>query len=214
MFKPKSKTSAFQNPLGWDDTKGEIRDGIYIRGHMLNDNIHGPGVSWNLVPITRVMNTNMEVQAESKGKEVLKNKHRIMWYKTTILNYYNDTDNPNDRYFPTSLRVEWGDLKNSKGAYDPKGKITDPQVKEFTQGKPALPFSINDLGETLLIKKLDLNPKFAKAITEERKANGWFKDLDKFEDRMTLYYKNSKSQDLDILLDVIDQLEERKRITF
>ena len=208
-------SSPFQNPLGWDDTKDVIRSGIYIRGHMLNDNIHGPGVAWNLVPITRVMNSNMEVQAERHGKEVLSSKHKIMWYKTTIIDYYNNTDNKNDRYFPVKLKVEWGEFKNSKGEYDPKGKIINKQAKEFSQGKPALPFNINDLGETLLIKKLSLNPKFAKAITEERKVNGWFDTIRGFENRMEKYYeKKVDNNKLDIFLDKIIYLENTQVITF
>lgn len=31
----------------------------WVQGHMLNDNIHGPGEPKNLVPITGTLNTNM-----------------------------------------------------------------------------------------------------------------------------------------------------------
>ncbi|MEW7281343.1 DNA/RNA non-specific endonuclease [Aquimarina sp. 2201CG1-2-11] len=196
-------SSPYQKPTGWSYAQDveEIRKGIYIRGHMLNDNIHGPGVTWNLVPITRVINSNMEVQAESKGKEVLKEKHRIMWYKTTVIDYYNNTDNENDKYFPTQLKVEWGSYKDN----DVNKAIIDKGNATFSQGKPAMPFNINDLGEKLLSDKLGVDKKFAKAITEERKANGWFNDQDNFEIRMNKYYENRK--DKGILTTGIDQIE-------
>jgi hypothetical protein len=37
----------------------QIRNNHWVRGHMLNDNIRGPGEPKNLVPITGTLNTNM-----------------------------------------------------------------------------------------------------------------------------------------------------------
>ncbi|WP_295213433.1 hypothetical protein [uncultured Chryseobacterium sp.] len=211
-------SSPYQNPLGWDHATEDIRNTIYIRGHMLNDNIHGPGATWNLVPITRVMNSNMEVKAESIGKQVLseKGKHMIMWYKTKVVDYHKPNDNENDKYFPQEIRIEWGYYKNKEGNYDAKGEIVDKNYADFKQGKPAMPYNINDLGEKLLVDKLNLNPKFAKAVTEERKTEkGAFEDIRKFEERMTDYYLNRKDKDiLNSELDEIDSLEKNNKITF
>lgn len=211
-------SSPYQNPLGWDHATEDIRNTIYIRGHMLNDNIHGPGATWNLVPITRVMNSNMEVKAESIGKQVLseKGKHMIMWYKTKVVDYHKPNDNENDKYFPQEIRIEWGYYKNKEGNYDAKGEIVDKNYADFKQGKPAMPYNINDLGEKLLVDKLNLNPKFAKAVTEERKTEkGAFEDIRKFEERMTDYYLNRKDKDiLNSGLDEIDSLEKTNKITF
>jgi hypothetical protein len=207
----------YQDPLGWNHATEDLRNTIYIRGHMLNDNIHGPGASWNLVPITRVMNSNMEVKAESVGKQVLseKGKHMIMFYKTTVKEYHPPTDNENDKYFPKEIKIEWGYYKNKDNEYDPQGKIVDKKEAEFTQGKPAMPYNVNDLGETLLVSKLNLNSKFAKTVTEERKKNGLFEDIIKFEERMTNYYSNRKDKEiLNVGLDKIYDLESSKKITF
>ncbi|PVV49405.1 hypothetical protein DD829_22765 [Chryseobacterium sp. HMWF035] len=213
-----------QSPLGWNHAtekgvkkENKIRDLIYIRGHLLNDNIHGPGVSWNLVPITRVMNSNMEEHAEKKGKQVLEEnqRHRIMWYKTTIEEYYDASKNENDQYFPKRIRVEWAEYINKDGNYDVNGVKTNPGIKVFEQGKPAMPYNINDLGEKLLVDKLNLNPKFAKAVTEERKNNGMFERIDFFEERMTNYYANRKDKEvLDFGLTTIDDLRKIDKITF
>ncbi|RZJ67148.1 MAG: hypothetical protein EOO47_25105, partial [Flavobacterium sp.] len=171
-------SSPYQNPLGWDHATEDLRNTIYIRGHMLNDNIHGPGATWNLVPITRVMNSYMEVKAEKFGKKVLskEGKNMIMWYKTTVEKYHPSTDNENDKYFPKEIRIEWGEYKNKDGQYDVNGEKISLGNEPFEQGKPAMPYNINDLGEKLLVDKLNLNPKFAKAVTEERKTEkGEFK---------------------------------------
>lgn len=50
-----------------------------------------------------------------------------------------------------------GYYKNKDGQYDPKGEVVDEKEAKFTQGKPAMPYNINDLGETLLVNKLNLN---------------------------------------------------------
>ena len=210
-------SSPYQNPLGWDHATQDIRNTIYIRGHMLNDNIHGPGATWNLVPITRVMNSNMEVRAESIGKQVLseKGKNMIMWYKTRVVEYHKPTDNENDKYFQKTIKIEWGYYKNKDGQYDAKGQLVDINSATFMQGKPAMPYNINDLGETLLVDKLNLNAKFAKAVTEERKENGSFKNLTFFEERMTNYYANRKDKDVfDFGLTQIDDLRKINKITF
>ncbi|REC39788.1 hypothetical protein [Chryseobacterium sp. 5_R23647] len=214
----------YQYPLGWDHAaeKGiregdKIRDLIYIRGHLLNDNIHGPGVTWNLVPITRVMNSNMEEHAEKKGKKVLetKQRHRIMWYKTTIEGYHDTSKNENDQYFPKQIKVEWAEYINKDGDYDAKGTKTNKDSKTFTQGKPAMPYNINDLGEKLLVDKLNLNSKFAKSVTEERKKNEWFEDRDDFKDRMKLYYLNKgRQEELSLGLKEINTLLVANRIIF
>jgi hypothetical protein len=46
--------------------------GLYwVQGHLLNHNIHGPGVPDNLVPISNTTNTNMEAIIESFAKKLL-----------------------------------------------------------------------------------------------------------------------------------------------
>jgi hypothetical protein len=219
-----------QYPLGWDHAsekgvkeENKIRDLIYIRGHLLNDNIHGPGVTWNLVPITRVMNSNMEEHAEKKGKQVLEEnqRHRIMWYKTTIEEYHDASKNENDQYFPKRIRVEWAEYINKDGDYDVNGVKTNPGTKTFEQGKPAMPYNINDLGEKLLVDKLKLNPKFAKAITvakaitDEPIKRKWFDNFNNFEIRMTNYYANRTDKDVfDSGMIAIDNLMASNQITF
>jgi len=78
-----------------------------------------------------------------------------------------------------------------------------------------MPYNINDLGEKLLVDKLNLNPKFANSVTEERKKNGMFERIDFFEERMENYYSNIKDKEiLNSGLNNIDSLERTNKITF
>jgi len=166
-----------EDPVGWNDY---IDTDIYIRGHLLNDNIHGPGLKWNLVPITRVMNGKMEREAERAGKEVLKNKSLIMYYEGIIDQYYGDANNPNDIYFPKQITIKFGEQKDKTGKTVPK----DKEIKVFSQSQPSMGFNINDLGKINLVKKLELKPEFAEILTEERNKNGDFTSFQNMLDRM------------------------------
>lgn len=56
------------------------REGVYIRGHLLNHHVHGPGKNENLVPITRSANTTMEKQGEHIIKQaVIADAHVIRY---------------------------------------------------------------------------------------------------------------------------------------
>ena len=177
-----------QDPKGWDYAKKGDRKGIYIRGHILNHNIHGPGLKWNLVPITRVMNSKMERVAESKGKEVLEENWRIMYYEGMVDEYYEKTeDAPNDDiYFPKQITITFGELKDKNGNPDPKGnKIKHSECPiVFSQSRPSMGLNINDLGKTNLVNKLELKPEFAEILTEERNKNGNFTSFENMLDRM------------------------------
>lgn len=57
----------------------KIRNNYWVQGHMLNDNIHGPGEPRNLVPITGALNTNMLGIVERFAKELVQ-KGEVLEY--------------------------------------------------------------------------------------------------------------------------------------
>jgi len=59
----------FQETKLW--TAVNQRPGEYVRGHLLNHHVHGPGENKNLVPITGSANTTMEKQAETIVKKAV-----------------------------------------------------------------------------------------------------------------------------------------------
>jgi|GEM_PF-4503561 len=44
---------------------------FWVQGHMLNHNVHGPGVPGNLVPISNTLNTNMSAMVEELVKKMV-----------------------------------------------------------------------------------------------------------------------------------------------
>lgn len=60
----------------------KIRNNYWVQGHMLNDNIHGPGESKNLVPITGTLNTNMLGIVERFVKTAVA-EGRVIYYEVT-----------------------------------------------------------------------------------------------------------------------------------
>jgi hypothetical protein len=71
-----------------------VSDGasVYVRGHLLNQNLHGPNDIWNLVPLTRSLNSTHEAQAESKIKKHVLENHGIARYEISL-----DYSSPPDR---------------------------------------------------------------------------------------------------------------------
>lgn len=107
-------SSPYQNPPGWShavalDTKP---DGSsyhqWVRGHLLNDNLHGPGTADNLVPITQGMNRKMEAEVESPAKAAIKTKGKLFFYRavTTFWKMPAPLD-----VFPQRIVVTWGDAE-------------------------------------------------------------------------------------------------------
>jgi hypothetical protein len=56
------------------------RERTYVRGHLLNHHVHGPGSTNNLVPITLSANTRMETQGEHKIKKAVLADNLVIRY--------------------------------------------------------------------------------------------------------------------------------------
>ena len=71
-------------PLGWKHVL--VIDGPHptnwVRAHLVNENLHGPGQDWNLVPGTQLLNSNMRDGAEKWAKmKLIKMKSFIIKQK-------------------------------------------------------------------------------------------------------------------------------------
>lgn len=107
-------SSPSQDPPGWShavalDTKP---DGSsyhqWVRGHLLNDNLHGPGTADNLVPITQGMNRKMEAEVESPAKAAIKTKGKLYFFRAVTTFWKKPA--PLDA-FPQRIVVTWGDAE-------------------------------------------------------------------------------------------------------
>ena len=74
-------------PIGWphadklNKEKGP-RKGDYVKGHLLNEKMHGPGIRGNLMPLTRSANGSMQV-IETKVNGLLQ-PGKILWYDVKV----------------------------------------------------------------------------------------------------------------------------------
>ena len=57
---------------------------FYIRGHLLNDNVGGPGEDYNLYPITSDANGEHERKIESKVKDWVNTERLWVYYKVSV----------------------------------------------------------------------------------------------------------------------------------
>jgi hypothetical protein len=123
-------SSPFQDPPGWSHAAklnqsqinaGKSKTGDWVRGHLLNDNLHGPGKAWNLVPIRRTTNAQMESAAEGPAKAALKKKEDILHYHAKAS--FNGTTVPG---FPTNISIAWGILEKKGDNYTPKTTTKKP----------------------------------------------------------------------------------------
>jgi hypothetical protein len=56
--------------------------GLYwVQGHLLNDNLHGPGEPENLTPLSGTSNTNMETSGERAIKDAVLKDGKVVHYK-------------------------------------------------------------------------------------------------------------------------------------
>jgi hypothetical protein len=119
-----------EDPKGYDDqrvTKEEKK--YWVRAHLLNAKLHGPGLRWNLVPGTKETNNNMKTEIENPAKNaVLGSKSNVYFYDVSV-KYHDESENSNDKYFPESIAIEWGELDEKNAKSNQKSKI-------FKQDKP------------------------------------------------------------------------------
>ncbi len=123
-----------QDPPDWKhavdlDTKPDgTSASTWVRGHLVNDNLHGPGESSNLVPITKDMNAEMEAKVEAPAKSAIKERGKLFFYRTAVT-YWQESQPVGS--FPQKLVVTWGTAKRKQG-----------NPKEFEPDQPRSPVTI------------------------------------------------------------------------
>ncbi|EJL64883.1 eCIS core domain-containing protein [Flavobacterium sp. CF136] len=74
------------DPSGWSTIPVTLRSsGQWVRAHLLNHRLHGPGTAQNLFPGTRDMNLrDMENQVEHFAKEAVWDNNEIIYYNVDV----------------------------------------------------------------------------------------------------------------------------------
>lgn len=135
-----------EDPPGWSALTEEQRLGSFVRAHLLNHHLHGPGESWNLTPALRWVNTTMETQAEKMAKKLV-GKNKVMYYETIV--FYHDKGNTN---FPRQIKISMGELIKEGNHFKKdkdQGRVFDHPLYEQSHLKIT---SFNDSTASQLIK--------------------------------------------------------------
>ena len=137
------KTGSVTGLPGWElaslmntterNDKGRLEKN-WVKAHLLNAQMHGPAVGWNLVTATKTLNNRMRDEVEEKA-----NKQRaqgdVLYYHTKV-DYHpagtitapGSTITADKSDFPSKLTIEWGRLK--KGV-----SIADKNSSEYRDKK-------------------------------------------------------------------------------
>ena len=181
-----------ENCPGWEHAQdlNKVQD-TWVKGHLLNHHLHGPGVAWNLVPLTKKNNSAMAVGPEELAKNLVKEK--ILYYRTEVT--FHAGKQP-IMYFPDLIKVSVGEKINNK--------ITIIEKYSFKQDKPPesvenVTYNINEFGRDFLRDKFGIPEVFAKEIIYVRdkygrksgnNGKGRFESFLNLQDLMEKYYTN------------------------
>lgn len=122
------------------------RSGVYVRGHLLNENIGGPGRAYNLAVITIAANNEHKTEVENHIKKAVLDDGHIVRYTVTA-DY--SSKHPN-RPVQTALRKDERDLKNeikgyTKPAHDPLKRKAIKKLVKVQEKLDILKFEQNEL---------------------------------------------------------------------
>ena len=121
-------------PVGWIRLS-DIAN--WVRGHLWNEKLGGPGAEWNLVPIESTDNSQMSADYETYLKdEILKGK--AFRYSATV-DYYSSSASPNVGIasdFAEKITIDFHEISQVGGSWVPIPFSTPPKRK------PPIPYKI------------------------------------------------------------------------
>jgi hypothetical protein len=95
----------------------------YIRGHLLNHHVHGPGMNDNLVPITGSCNTTMEKQAEHVIKKAVVGENKVLRYTVKADGKHSGRKHiPQENELPLQMLISAVELEEGSGDWKTAGK--------------------------------------------------------------------------------------------
>lgn len=92
--------------------------GKYVRGHLLNHHVHGPGTKRNLTPITIGANNRMERLAESQVKKAVLDEKKTVRFIVTVTAFHAPvTGFPEAAKLPAQLHLRAEEIKRQGNAW-------------------------------------------------------------------------------------------------
>jgi hypothetical protein len=123
------------DPLGKSVVTPSVWTSNWVAAHLLNHNLHGPGLGWNLVSGTKETNNNMKTEIENVAKtEVDANPNKQYYYEVNVSYYSPQTGREFMKFFPFQINVQFGELMGQPGSFT-RGPA---RGRAFTQDSPDL----------------------------------------------------------------------------
>jgi len=214
--KPAGDVIGWKHVTSIDRANLNVKTGVmgpayWVRAHLVSEWLHGPGKPWNLVPLLKSYNTEMEVAVESKAYERIM-QDEVLYYVATV--DYHAPPCPDG--FPSMLSINWGAMRYENGKWeeaDALGTYSTSPAAPPLEGQ-FVP-RINEVGRPALVS-LGVPMRFAMALIEERNANGDFSEPD-LSSRMTkVYATRGGDADLNLTLGLmkVGQLIKSKELSW
>lgn len=114
----------------WDRVRVHKNGGDthYIKGHLLNHHLHGPGTWHNMIPIARSTNSRMETIAESDVKRAVIGQNKVVRYEVhMVFGAHSPKAKTNaEDELPSRIEMSCEELVYRRGKWAPSGnKIID-----------------------------------------------------------------------------------------
>lgn len=137
-----------------------------VEGHLLNHKLHGPGnVSWNLTPIAKQTNSDMNSKFERFAKNHILDKGKVVKYEVEV-EYGKNLDagiySDPDAYIAENLNFSLSELEYKNNNWEPAE--TQPSNWGIPQSIPHAKTSIPGFGTGKLNFMVNLNTSDVRAI--------------------------------------------------
>lgn len=176
-------SSPKEAPVGWELIEPSDRSNNWVRAHMLNHQLHGPGVTWNLFPARKTVNAKMESDVESKAKKEIKSDNAY-FYEVNL--DYSGGD------FPITLDIQFGpyDLNNKARG---KNIVHESYTLEAPQQLYTVDVNRESAGRLIEVAKSNSvagMSGFFDKLVKERNKNGLYENIQEVNDRLSTVYAN------------------------
>jgi phage-related protein len=104
--------------------------GKYVRGHLLNHHVHGPGTKKNLTPITIGANNRMERLGESAVKKAVLDEKKTLRFVVRVTAFHSKTAAfPEAAKLPAQVHMSAEEIKKNKsGGWDTTGSLVSETI--------------------------------------------------------------------------------------
>ena len=165
---------------------------LWEKVHLLSEQLHGPGESWNLVPARKIDNAWMRQGPEQTAKDLVK-RNEILYYHVSVA-YHTGTEDESN--FPSNITVTFGHLERQANGGYKKRQYGQPLSRDLDKPpsiETARVYDLNGIGERTM-RDLGIDLRVARNILAENKNNGNFTSASDFLRRMNAFYNNKRDR--------------------